>query len=148
MNSAVVADRPVVSKTEHWLITRAPGLLVVVLHGEIDDVASDGWRAVCADNFATAGHPRFAFVDTSRALGVATLPARMRSAGFLRTSARQMESVALVAGVQTTFLIKTVMRVAGLQNVHLVDDSHAAAVLARFEAGVDAFAPAAAAAAD
>lgn len=128
------------ARDPRWVIARDETVLVAVLNGAIDDDASAAWRGVCADSFAQSGYPRFAVVDTSAAIGASTLPARMRTAAFLRSSAQQMESVALVVGVQTSFLIRTVMRVAGLQNVHLIEERDAAAVLAAYKAGTDWFA--------
>ena len=128
------------ARDPRWAIARDDTVQVAILNGAIDDDASAAWRSVCADSFVTSGYPRFAVVDTSAAIGTSTLPARMRTAAFLRTSAQQMESVALVVGVQTSFLIRTVMRVAGLQNVHLIEERDAAAVLAAYKAGTDFFA--------
>ena len=81
--------------------------------------------------------PACAIVDTTRVIPTSTLAARMRSTAFLRQSALQMKSVSLIVSSQTSFVIKTVMRVAGLTNVHFVEDKDAHAVFRAYADGRD-----------
>lgn len=127
----------VVVDHERYLIGRDAGLIVIILRGEIDDVTSDAWRAAVQAEFDANGVPRFGYVDTRAAIPTSSLPARMRSAAFLRRGAQQMTSVAITVSEKTSFMIKTVLRVAGLSNVHFVESSEADAVFRKLRDGVD-----------
>jgi hypothetical protein len=127
----------VVAASAHHTLARTADLLVVTLEGEIGDAESDAWRAAARATFLADGVPTFALVDTTRVIPTSTLPARMRSAAFLRESALQMKSVSLIVSSETSFVIKTVMRVAGLKHVHFVEAKHAEGALAAYREGTD-----------
>lgn len=126
-----------VADTERYRIGRSATLIVVVLRGEIDDVTSDAWRDVVQRDFDANGAPQFGYVDTRDAIPTSSLAARMRSAAFLRRCAQRMTCIALVVSDKTSFMIKTVLRVAGMGNVHFVEADGADDVFRKLHDGVD-----------
>lgn len=132
-----LAGLRVVADTERYRVARNNDLIVIVLRGDIDDALSDEWRGVVQACFDSEGIPPFGYVDTRAAIPISTLPARMRSAAFLRRNAMQMKSVAMIVSDKTSFMIRTVLRVAGLGNVHFVEAKDADVAFARLKAGED-----------
>lgn len=116
-----------------WSLHRSPHVLRVFLSGRIDDATSDTWRAAAGAHLAAQGTPRFGFVDTQAVEQVASLPARLRSAAFLRGCAEKMDEVVLVqSDAQVGFVLRVILRVAGSSNVHLVSPDEALAAARRF----------------
>jgi hypothetical protein len=121
-----------------FLVQRGPHVLSVLLEGEIVDAVSDAWRACAQKSFDESGYTTFGYVDAIRAKVAQSLGARMRSAAFMRRSADRMKRVVLVsADVNVSFVMRTIMRAAGVGNVTLVEPSPALAVLAAMRDGKD-----------
>lgn len=114
-----------------WRIYRdGARLLVTRFLGEIDDDASNAWRAAAAVSFEAHGWTRFGIVASTEGRATSSLASRMRSVAFLRLAATKMERVVILGDANSSFVIKTIMRAAGLPNVEMVDVAHAADVLA------------------
>jgi hypothetical protein len=134
-------DTPVADKGS-WAIQRNQNVVCVLLDGVIVDEVSEGWRARCQKSFDEDGYPPFGYVDARTASVAQTLPARMRAAAFMRRSAERMKRIVLVSGREGTvgFVMKTVMRAAGVGNVVLVDPDAGARALEAMRDGKDPFA--------
>jgi hypothetical protein len=124
-----------------FLLQRNAHVIAVQLEGEIVDEVSEGWRAMCQQSFDELGYPPFGYVDATGARVAQSLGVRMRSAAFMRKSAERMTRVALVsADAHVGFVIRAIMRAAGVGNVQLVDAQAGAAALADMREGRDPFA--------
>lgn len=121
-----------------FLVQRNAHLVVVKLEGEIVDAVSDGWRACVQRSYDTAGYPPFGYVDVTRARVAQSLGARMRSAAFMRRSAERLRRILLVtADPEVNIVIRTIMRAAGVANVHRIEEAPALAALAVMREGKD-----------
>ena len=131
-------DTPVAGKGT-FLIQRNPHVICVLLGGEVVDEVSDGWRALCQKSFDADGYPTFGYVDVTQGTVAQSLGARMRSAAFMRRSADRLRRIVMVSGkdVKVGFVIRTIMRAAGVGNVHLVDAQTAPAALDALRTGKD-----------
>jgi hypothetical protein len=125
------AGLTVIAQGATWTLYREPHLLLVRFFGELDDEASAAWRTAAQANIDAVGWPRIAFVAPTEGTAATSLGSRMRSAAFLRHTARHVERVVIVSSHTTSFVIKTVLRAAGAANVELVDVAEAPACLAR-----------------
>lgn len=133
----LLAGLRTVADTAPYRIGCSERLVVVQLRGEIGDAESDAWRSAAQADFDAHGTPAFGFVDVRDVTPTSTLAARMRSAAFLRRCAQSMTCIAIVVSEKSSFTIKTVLRVAGMGNVHFVESDDADAVLAKLRDGVD-----------
>ena len=59
-------DEHLVARAPNVNLWRADDVLCVHVHGDLDDAASDRWRAIVTDDIAKEGPPRFIAVDFSR----------------------------------------------------------------------------------
>lgn len=121
-----------------FLVQRGVHVLTVQLEGEIVDAVSDAWRACAQKSFDDAGYTTFGYVDAVRAKVAQSLGARMRSAAFMRRSADRMTRVLLVsADANVSFVMRTIMRAAGVGNVTLVEPTPALVALDAMREGKD-----------
>lgn len=121
-----------------FIVQRGAPVLSVCLEGEIVDTVSDAWRACAQKSFDEHGYTSFGYVDAARAKAAQSLGARMRSAAFMRRSCDRMKRVLLVsADPQVSFVMRTVMRAAGVGNVGLIEQGAALAALAVMCEGKD-----------
>ena len=77
---------------------------------------------------------RGAFVAPTEGHAITSLASRMRTAAFLRLTAKNVERVTIVTSQHASFVIKTILRTAGAANVELVDVERAPEHLARLRA--------------
>lgn len=123
----------VVSGDGHRLY-RSAHVFGVELFGVLDDAASDGWRAAVTGELDRNGRPRFFTLDASEAQPVSGLSTRVRSAAFARAEAQRFDWAVLYTGNggKTSFMVKAVLRMAGMPNVVVVPtaDVYAAAIAA------------------
>lgn len=134
MDSEALAGLAIIAQGPAWTLYRCPNVLLVRFHGDIDDDASAAWRAAAQKSIDSDGWPRFAFVEPTDGHATTSLSSRMRTAAFLRDTARHVETVTIVSDRMSTFVIKTILRAAGAGNVELVDSTLAPAHLARLRA--------------
>lgn len=121
-----------------YLVQRNAHVIVVQVAGEIVDEVSDAWRACCQRSFDEHGYPTFGYVDATRAVMAQSLGTRMRSASFMRQSAQRLRRIVLVSEqAETGFVLRTVMRAAGVSNVHRVEPATAISALALMREGTD-----------
>lgn len=134
-----LARVPVFERGTGFTIRRVPSVVVVHLEGAITDPVSDAWRAACQRCYDVDGWPPFGFVHAVDGQSVGSLQGKLRSAAFMRRSAERLRRIALVSNAQGSFVIKSVMRVAGAANVELLLPDRGAAVLDAMCAGRDPF---------
>jgi hypothetical protein len=121
-----------------FIVQRGAHVLSVCLDGEIVDAVSDAWRACAQKTFDENGYTTFGYVDAVRAKVAQSLGARMRSAAFMRRSADRMKRIILVsADVNVSFVMRTIMRAAGVGNVTLAEPAPALLALAAMREGKD-----------
>lgn len=137
--ATATAGLKVVAATPAWCVARGEHVYVVVLDGIIDNAASTGWQQAAGDDLRAHGFPRFGFVLSLTGKSETTLGSRMTTAGFTRTVAAAMQRLVIVANTHQSFVIHSIMRVAGITNVRFVDPGEAAAVLAAVVVGTDPF---------
>jgi hypothetical protein len=134
----VIARGTPVPGAGSYLLQRNENVIGVFLEGPIVDAVSDAWRGDCQKSFDADGYPQFGYVDATRAKVAQSLAIRMRSAAFMRTSAGKMKSVFLVAAeANVSFVMRAIMRAAGVGNVHLIEPAAASMVLPLISAGRD-----------
>ena len=134
----VIGQGTPVSGKGSFIVQRGAHVLSVCFEGEIVDAISDAWRACAQKSFDEHGYTSFGYVDAARAKAAQSLGARMRSASFMRRSCDRMKRVLLVsADAQVSFVMRTVMRAAGVGNVTLVEPTPALAALAAMREGKD-----------
>jgi hypothetical protein len=119
------ADENIVERAPRRTLWREPGFLFVKLLGDIDDEHSVAWRRAVDAHTAACGWPPFMALDVSEALAVNSMSMRLQSAAWARNTLRHIEDGTIyTAGNQrSSFVIKTVLRVAGMPNVHVVSDA-------------------------
>lgn len=127
---SVFADLRVVASGPAWTLYRdGSAVFVVRYHGDIDDEASDAWRAAAADNVGAEGWPRNGLVAPTEGAAVNSLSSRMRTAAFLRRCCQHLTRVVILDD-NHGFVAKTIMRAAGIDNVQLRPVDDATAILA------------------
>jgi hypothetical protein len=124
----------------NFVVARNEHVIVILLWSAITDDVNHAWRTVTQRSYDSEGYPPFGFVHATNGQSVGTLQGKMRSAAFMRASSQRMKRIALVADVVGSFVVKSVMRVAGASNVELVTPSSAPAILDEMKRGVDPFA--------
>lgn len=130
---SVFADLRIVDTGPTWTLYRdGDALFVVRYHGDIDDDASDAWRAAALANVEAEGWPRHVMVAPTEGAAVNFLASRIRTAAFLRRCCQQLTSVVILDD-HKGFVARTIMRAAGINNVEL-HPVVAAAVLAELRA--------------
>ena len=136
----VTAGLDTVGRGPCFAVARNADVIVIHLWDQITDDVGTAWRAVAQASYDKEGYPPFGFVYAIDGNSVGTLQGKVRSAAFMRTSAAAMKRIGLVSNVQGSFVIKSVMRVAGAKNVELVSPDACDAVLSAMKAGRDPFA--------
>ncbi len=139
-DESVTAGLDLVDAGAAYAVARNEHVIVVHLWGDVTDAVSDAWRTATQASYDRDGTPAFGFVHTTGGRSVGSLQGKMRSAAFMRRSAERMKRIALVGNVQGSFVIKSVMRVAGASNVELIPPADAARVLDAMREGRDPFA--------
>jgi hypothetical protein len=131
----VFSGMPILAGGTRWTLYREPRVLALQFLGDIHDDDSLAWQTAAKKNVDDIGWPRFAFVEPTQGHAVTSLPSRMRTAAFLRMAARNVERIAIVSVRNTSFMINTILRVAGAANVVLVDAAEAERELERMRSG-------------
>lgn len=137
--TAATTGLDMVATAPAWCIARGERVFVVVLDGVIDDVASTAWQKAAGDDLRARGYPRFGFVLSVSGTSDTTLSNRMKTAAFTRAAAAAMQKVVIVANTHQSFVIHSIMRVAGIANVRFIGPSEGPAVLAALVVGTDPF---------
>lgn len=122
MDAALFAGCERIGGGPSWTLYRERDLVLVVrFHGEIDDDASAAWRACAAAHVEARGWPRVGLVAPTDGHATSSLASRMKTVAFLRMSASHFERVVILSDANASFVIKTMLRAAGVANVSLVD---------------------------
>jgi hypothetical protein len=98
------------------------GLVVGVdIRGELNDERNPVWRAWLDAHFVEQGMPRFIALDVHEAIPAATLPKRMQTAAWSRTTLSRIEQGSLFLGdaARVSLTVGAILRIAGMTNVHL-----------------------------
>lgn len=93
----------------------------VDIRGELNDERNPVWRAWLDAHFVEHGIPRFIALDVHEAIPAATLPKRMQTAAWSRTTLARIEqgSVFLGDAARVSLTVGAILRIAGMTNVHL-----------------------------
>lgn len=93
----------------------------VDIRGELNDDRNPVWRAWLDAHFVAHGTPRFVALDVHDAIPAATLPKRMQTAAWSRTTLARIEqgSVFLGDAARVSLTVGAILRIAGMTNVHL-----------------------------
>ena len=137
--ATAIAGLHVVASGPAWCVARGEHVYVIVLDGIIDNAVSIAWQRAAGDDLRAHGYPRFGFVLSVTGKSETTLGNRMTTAGFTRAAAAAMQRLVIVANTHQSFVIHSIMRVAGIPNVRFVGTSEAPAVLAAVVVGRDPF---------
>jgi hypothetical protein len=135
--ATATAGLKVVAATPAWCVARGEHVYVVVLDGVIDNAASTAWQRAAGDDLRAHGFPRFGLVVSLTGTSETTLGNRMTTAGFTRNVAAAMQKLVIVANTHQSFVIHSIMRVAGIANVRFVAPADAPAVMAALGAGTE-----------
>jgi hypothetical protein len=106
-----------VGRGDCWEVRRDAenGLVAVRLTGAIDDGGSAAWRDAVA-----SADPRALFIDATGSTAATSLSSRAALAMFIRTLVARDVRVEVVANEHMSVVCRTVMRLAGAQNVMLI----------------------------
>jgi hypothetical protein len=137
--ATAIAGFEVVVASEAWCVARGKHVYVVVLDGVIDDAASTAWQRAAGDDLLARGFPHFGFVLFVKGTTVTTLSNRMKTASFARGVAAAMKQLVVVANTHQSFVIHSILRVAGISNIRFVGPGEASDVLAAVVAGKKPF---------
>lgn len=112
----------VIGRGPCWEVRRADdsGLVAVRLSGAIDDDGSAAWRGA-----VSAAAPTALFIDATGATSSTSLPSRAALAMFVRQLVAGGVRVEVVANQHMSIVCRTVMRLAGAQNVMLLQHEQA-----------------------
>jgi hypothetical protein len=124
----------VIGSGETWKLYREGDVFVVRYHGPIDDDASNAWREAALANVRAEGWPRGGIVAPTEGAAVNSLSSRMRTAAFLRRCSQELSRVVILTDDKMNFVIKTILRAAGIDNVEVVTADEAPRILAEMEA--------------
>ncbi len=124
----------IIGSGEAWKLYRDGDVFVVRYHGAIDDDASTAWREAAIANVTLEGWPRGGIVAPTEGTAVNSLSSRMRTASFLRRCSQELSRVVILTDDKMNFVIKTILRAAGLDNVEVVPADEATRVLAEMRA--------------
>jgi len=128
---SVFAGLRIVGSGPAWTLYRdGDAVFVVRYHGDIDDDASQAWRTAAGNNVIAEGWPRHGLVAPTEGAAVNSLASRMRTAAFLRRCCHHLERVVILGDDHNSFVARTIMRAAGMDNAELRPVSEAAAILA------------------
>jgi hypothetical protein len=124
----------IVGSGEAWTLYREGDVFVVRYHGPIDDDASTAWREAAIANVTVEGWPRGGIVAPTEGAAVNSLSSRMRTASFLRRCAQVLSRVVILNDDKMNFVVKTILRAAGLANVEVLPAEDGARVLSEMQA--------------
>lgn len=118
-------DEHLVARAPNVEIWRAEKVILVRIHGVLDDAGSDRWRAMVTDEVAKRGTPRFIALDFSRCDPQNSMAARYRSAAFARDMMKRIEHGLVLTGgtAGPTVVVRAVLRALGLPNLDLLVDA-------------------------
>lgn len=106
-----------VARGDCWEVRRDAenGLVAVRLSGAIDDGGSAAWREAVA-----SAEPRALFMDATGSTAATSLSSRAALAMFIRNLVARDVRVEVVANEHMSIVCRTVMRLAGAQNVMVI----------------------------
>ncbi len=130
---SMFAQLRIIASGETWKLYRDGGLFVVRFHGPIDDHASNAWRAAAIANVNLEGWPRGGIVAPTEGAAVNSLASRMRTASFLRRCSQELSRVVILNDEKMNFVVKTILRAAGLDNVEVLPAEEGARVLSEMQ---------------
>ena len=102
---------------------RRGAVVALQLHGTVDDAGSDAWRAAAADELARA-RTRFIVFDAVDAVPMNSFVSRMKTVGFARASASQVERVLARGAPEARYAVigRVLLHAVGLANVDHEED--------------------------
>ena len=108
-------------------VWRAGDVVGVRIEGELTDARNPVWRAWLDARFAADGWPRFIALDVKDAIPMASLPMRIKTALWGRATLARIDHgvIALGRDARVGLTVRAILRVAGMNNVTLLDDASA-----------------------